>query len=214
MLQTVYTESHGQDLTIAVYRSRRTQDSGLVGIQPGGRDRCASSGGLRPAAAAAEAYTKSHDEWQLRGWANHCRAGVGRPLEGWLGGAGRVRRASWILTTWITRLYRDILGTNQYMPVWEFHTCIYGVVPSTSRNGRFIDTEIFYTLRWFSNVRICKHTYPMTRHRNMNSKMKKLCADHELYILCSYGYIHVYTENIPVYSMWVKHRGQLSCFLL
>ena len=60
--------------------------------------------------------------------------------------------------------------------------------------GDFIDTQFCHILEWFSNVWICTHACPITRHRGLESKLKKSCADFDLSILRSYRYIPVYTE--------------------
>ena len=91
---------------------------------------------------------------------------------------------------------------------------IYWVVLSISRYGWFLDTQFCRTLEWFSNVWICKHTCPITRHRDPESKVKKSCADFDSRILTSYRYIPVYTEYNLVYTMRIQNQGQLSYFVL
>ncbi len=75
---------------------------------------------------------------------------------------------------------------------------------------RVIDTQFCRTVEWFSNVWICKHTCPITRHRDLESKVKKSCADFDSRILTSYRYILVYTEYNLVYTMRIQNQGKLS----
>ena len=58
------------------------------------------------------------------------------------------------------------------------------------------------------------HACPITRHRDLESKLKKSTADFDLSILRSYLYIPVYTEYNSVYTMRMQNQGQLSYFVL
>jgi hypothetical protein len=131
--------------------------------------------------------------------------------------AGRFT-TSGILTTWTTRYEMLILRYTRYILVYLSMSISYLVYTELCwvyrGMGDFIDTQFCCTLEWFSNVWICKHTCPITRHRDLESKAKKLCTDFDSRILTSYRYIPVYTEYNLVYTMRIQNQGQLSCFLL
>ena len=107
--------------------------------------------------------------------------------------------------------YCDILGISQYDDFIPRYTELCWVHRGM---GDFIDTQFCYILEWFSNVWICTHACPITRHRDLESKPKKSCSDFDLSILRSYRYIPVYTEYNSVYTMRIQNQGQLSYFVL
>ena len=107
--------------------------------------------------------------------------------------------------------YCDILGISQYDEFIPRYTELCWVHRGM---GDFIDTQFCYILEWFSNVWICTHACPITRHRDLEPKPKKSCSDFDLGILRSYRYISVYTEYNSVYTMRIQNQGQLSYFVL
>ena len=74
---------------------------------------------------------------------------------------------------------------------------------------------VCHTLGWFSNVWICAHTCPVIWHRNLESKVKKTCADYDLAILRSYLYIPSYTTysmvHTEIYHPLLGIRHEPSC---
>ncbi len=97
---------------------------------------------------------------------------------------------------------------TMYVHVWHFLTCtymlihVYTVFPNPVQVFRIPD-----------DVWICAPTCPVIRHWNLESQVKKTCADYDLAILCLYGYIPVYTKYNLVHTMCVQIQWQLSYFL-
>ena len=115
--------------------------------------------------------------------------------------------------TWYNSVYTSMKSLYWYIygviQIWPSYTELYWVIRVSGFQmycsmGDFIDTGIRHIWGWFSNVWICTHACPLTRHRDLESKVKKQCADYDFCILSSgYNRTSVFAWYIPVW----KTRG-------
>ena len=87
-----------------------------------------------------------------------------------------------------------ILRSYRYIPSYTKYNLVYTI---------FLWCWVCRTVGWLSNVWICVHTCPVIRHLNLESKVKKTCADYDLAILRSYRYIPSYTKYNLVYTIFL-----------